>query len=101
MGSLKRRVGRAMAKHLRLVKGGRAGQSPPEASQFLDQKLNLGGCSDCREDYELDEVVCCHRCHKRGQFSRVEDKHGYFEVCCSIRRVLCPDEHGPHHPGAA
>lgn len=89
MGSALRRVKKNVAKHLRLIKGGK-----------VDEKPDLGGCPACRDDYDLEHVVCCRTCHRKSNFSKVRDEHGTYQVCCEIRRVLCPSEEGPHHPAA-
>lgn len=106
MGSTTRRVKKNAAK-LRLLKGGKSEGEPvmaedfDEPSRFLDQLPHLGGCVHAREEYELEDVVCCKTCHRREDFSRVEDRHGHYMVCCNIRQKLCPSEGGPQHPGAA
>jgi hypothetical protein len=113
MGSLKRKTKKRVAKHLRLVKPEEPkptglldpanGFITPDAFSKVVENFSVVPpapercCSDAREDYELDAVTCCVRCHKKGEFSEVEDNHGRINVCCTIRQALCPGEEAPAH----
>lgn len=91
MGKEARKIRRKMEK-LRLIKGGKK----------PGQVTRLGYCGEAREDYEcLEGVECCGNCHNNGDLTKVQDAHGYFEVCCTVRQALCPSENKPTHPGAA
>lgn len=101
MGSVKRRVRKRAERHLKLIQGGKREPTKADFDALpAGGKEVLGGCDACREEYELGDVVCCTRCHAKGDTSYVEDPNGFFDVCCTVRKHLCPNENGPDHSAA-